>query len=302
MFAQGGALNAFYFKSLLDSAAISTTLGYDADAAAFSTAALAVQTAFNEVLFDNATGTYSAGVLPTGEVLGPSVHAALLALERGIVPLARVESVRVWFLANYKNAGSTHCCTNNDTPAMIAAKSGIDFPVVYYWVFRVLYSMDTAAGDTEALSEMRRRWGPMVSGSPDIDTLWESFQDSESCHNYGAVPAFFLSSYVLGVRLDGPAARRALLVEPRLGDLTDAAGTVVTELGVVRVAWARVGGALTFALELPEGMATAALRLADCDGATLVVNGAATPTSQDGRYAVAMLGLGGNFTGSISLL
>ena len=52
-------------------------------------------------------------------------------------------------------------------------------------------------------------------------------------------PAYFLSSYVLGVRLDGPVQNKSLLIEPRLGDLTEAEGTVVTEFGPVTVAWKR---------------------------------------------------------------
>jgi hypothetical protein len=50
-------------------------------------------------------------------------------------------------------------------------------------------------------------------------------------------PAYFLSSYVLGVRRDGPVQNKTLLIEPRLGDLTEAAGTVVTEFGPVPVSW-----------------------------------------------------------------
>lgn len=56
-------------------------------------------------------------------------------------------------------------------------------------------------------------------------------------HCYGTYPAYFLSSYVLGVRRDGPVQNKSVLIEPRLGNLTNAAGTVVTEFGPVNVSW-----------------------------------------------------------------
>lgn len=173
-------------------------------------------------------------------------------------------------------------------------------PSPLQWVFRQLYALDTPAGDTAALSEMRRRWGwQMVSGS-DGGTVWESFADSESCHNYGAAVVSFLSGRVLGVQLGGRGNGGTLTVEPRLGDLDHVGGIVVTELGPVNVTWARPGnGTLAFTLALPPGAATTALRLADCAG-TLTLNGAPTPTRQDGRYAVVDALPPGDYVGSIA--
>jgi hypothetical protein len=44
--------------------------------------------------------------------------------------------------------------------------------VRYCRAFEVMYSLDTAAADALALSEMRRQWGNMLLAT-DIDTLWE---------------------------------------------------------------------------------------------------------------------------------
>jgi hypothetical protein len=294
---QGGALNAFYAQGLRDAAALAALAGDAPQAAAFAASAAAV-TAAMEGLWNASAQTYSAGVLPGGRVLLPSVHSALLALERGVVPPARAPSVYAFFRANYKNAGSTHCCTNADTQAMLEARSGVDFPVVYYWVFRVLYAQDSSEADLEALAEIRRRWGAMVAQSPDIDTLWESFQDSESAHNYGAVPAYFLSTYVLGVHsLAGGSG--ALAIEPRLADLTSAQGTVVTEVGLVTVSWQLAAGALHFALDIPAEATGVQLRLIGVPG-SLVVNGSAVASVACGRYQCASLGAGpAALTGSI---
>jgi hypothetical protein len=69
-------------------------------------------------------------------------------------------------------------------------------------------------------------------------------------------PAYFLSSYVLGVRLNGPVQNKTLFIEPRLGDLTEAAGTVVTEFGPVPVSWKRRGDHWNFSVSLPSGIKT----------------------------------------------
>ena len=127
---QGGALNAFYAKSLLDAAYLASLLNDTAQASQYTAAAVAVVDAFNKDLWNNDIGTYNSGILPNGTVVGPSVHAALLALERGMVPADRVASVQAFFLNNYKNQGFFHCCQNDDTASMISAKAGVDFPVV----------------------------------------------------------------------------------------------------------------------------------------------------------------------------
>jgi len=301
---QGGALNAFYAKSLLDAAYLASLLNETAQASQFAAAAVAVTDAINKDLWNADVGSYNSGILPNGTVVGPSVHAALLALERGVVPAARLASVQSFFLKNYKNQGFFHCCQNDDTASMISAKAGVDFPVVYYWVFNTLYSLDTNSSDLEALSEIRRRFGAMVLASPDIDTMWESFQDSESCHNYGEVPAYFMSSYVLGVRLGaaGVAGVGALVIEPRLGDLEWAQGNVVTEFGVVTVSWALSAHLyLNFTLSLPQDVRSCELRVPGL-ASSLLINGSPWPASSQGRWVVAQLGAGPtNFSGSISL-
>ena len=151
---------------------------------------------------------------------------------------------------------------------------------------------------------MRRRFGAMVLASPDIDTMWESFQDSESCHNYGEVPAYFMSSFVLGVRLgaSGSANLGALVIEPRLGDLGWAEGIVVTEFGLVTVSWVISSIHLNFTLSLPQDVRSCELRVPG-QASSLYINGISWPAESQGRWVVAQLGSGSaNFSGSISLL
>ena len=164
---------------------------------------------------------------------------------------------------------------------MIAKKAGISMTVVYYWVFHELFRMDSPDMDAEVLGEMCRRWTPIVKFFQDAGTLPESFVNeagggaSESCHNYGAVPAFFLSSYVLGVRMDGPVGEKRILVEPRLGNLDLAEGVVVTEHGPVPVCWkmAADGKSLLFNLTVPTGVRGTVHFPMLSDSPSLTING-----------------------------
>jgi len=181
---QGAALNAFYVRSLRDSAYLAGIVGDAPQGARFDAAADAVVAAINALLWVDSVQTYSAGILPNGTVLEPSVHAALLMLDRGEVPDARVNGTRAFFLHNYNNAGIFVCCSNPVFMQELADKVGINEPVEFFWVFSVLFGMDSAEMDLEALQQMRSRWAPMLVRN-DTGTLWESFEDSESCHNYG---------------------------------------------------------------------------------------------------------------------
>jgi alpha-L-rhamnosidase len=306
---EGTALNAFLFQAFADAAYLAGVVGNSSGSAGYAAAAAALQAALNDGPLWNATaGTYNSGLL-NGAALGPTAHAAMIALHRGVVPAARVPSVAAYFAATYGNPGGFHVCSNPDFLAMIAAHAGVNMTVSHYWAFDVLYGLDTAAGDAEVLARMRGQWGNMVVNGGDAGTAWETFFRSESTHNYGAVPVWFLSSRVLGVRLPrGPASQRALVLEPHLAGLADAAGTVVTVLGPATVAWAvGAGNVLAFTLALPPGLAYATLRVPDADAGTLVLQGAPAPAALIGRYAVANLTLaaGGGatiVTGSITLL
>ena len=77
-----------------------------------------------------------------------------------------------------------------------------------------------------------------------------------------------------GVRWrDGVPLNRKLLVEPHLGDLVHAEGTVVTEAGPVTVSWKRAAsGALEFSGKIPAGV-TAELSLSAGPGKSFMLNG-----------------------------
>ena len=162
--------------------------------------------------------------------------------------------------------------------------------------------MDTAEMDREVIGELRRRWAPMVAHRQDTGTLCEMFVEadggggSEACHNYGAVPAYFLSAYVLGVRLNGPVWNKQILIQPHPGDLTHAQGVVGTELGPVPVAWKTAAGGLDFSFTVPAGVKALVLLPAGPTGVVTLAGQSVKTKAQD-RWRTLELGPG-SYAGS----
>ncbi len=113
-------------------------------------------------------------------------------------------------------------------------------------------------GDVEtALNVMRRDWGDMLDKG--TNTCWETFRLNDIrwtrsiCHAWGAAPAVYLMTDVLGVRPLTPGYRR-FAVEPQLGGLKWARGTVNTPFGPIFVdCRARSGGDVEVNCSAPIG-------------------------------------------------
>lgn len=256
---EGATLNAFFYQALCASEYLANEVNKKEEAYRYRTLAETLYQAFNKELWNEQAGAYNAALLGD-KCYYPTVHSQMIPLVYGLVPENRQKSSQKFFLDNYKNKGSKFCCVNKRAEEMIAQKSGIEMPIEYFWILKLLYSLNEKKYDKEALDEIRRRWNYMVNLQSDAGTLSEGFRNidgggsEESCHNYGATPAYYLSSYVLGVRSDGPVSNKRLLIEPRLGDLINAEGTVVTEYGVVPVSWKNENGSLSFDILLPQGV------------------------------------------------
>jgi hypothetical protein len=275
---EGATLNAFIYRALEDSAYLARVLGQARKAEQYASAAASLAAVFNKHLWDKSSGTYYAGIkdgkkippnrwtnkvsdaywahVTDAKEYPPTVHAAMMALDRGIVPEDRLNSVRDYLMAH---AGEL----NN--------------PYTHFFLFEQLYTMDSDDRDVDALRIMRQRWATMLANQ-DPGTLIEKFEfgkGGSSCHNFGSVPAYFLSAFVLGVRTDGPVWKKRIIVEPRLGDLKFAEGTVVTEHSPVPVSWKRTGDGKTldFAFEIPADIKAKVSIPIFSTKPTLVVNG-----------------------------
>jgi hypothetical protein len=122
--------------------------------------------------------------------------------------------------------------------------------------FALGFLLEAYARDGEiqkALDVIRREWGAMLDYG--ATTVWETLtpRTRSHCHAWGALPAFILSGYVLGVRPRGTVAD-GVVVAPEPADLTWARGRFPTPKGAVEVRWSRGGRSFKLWVQLPEGL------------------------------------------------
>ena len=241
---EGTALNAFIYGALADAAFLGNVIGEKKQSRMFREAANDLARAINNVLWDESAGTYYAGYYDAAvareapdhrslhlnvknNLIEPTLHAALFTLDQGVVPESRHASVAKYLMS--------HAPTENDI-------------MQYYYFFNQQYADDDAAQDLAVLNKLRAEWKDMAY-SP-FEASFEGLHSwGSQAHCYGMFPAYFLSSYVLGVRLDGPVQKKSIIIEPRLGDLTEASGTVETEFGPVPLSWKLAAGQWNYSID-----------------------------------------------------
>jgi len=244
---EGTTLNAFVYRALEDAAKVGDVIGEKVEAERFAKGASDLKKSINNVLWNEEMGTYSAGFFTdadleeskrkfglarTNNIAIPTLHSSVFALDRGVVPSDRHDRV-VQTMVAQDQKGEARLMT-------------------YYYLAKQLYAMDQPSSDQRVLDLLRKKWIGMVD-SP-WQCSWEEFGGSSKAHIYGMYPGYFLSAYVLGVRRDAPVADKVIRIEPHLGDLKNAEGTVVTEFGPVRVAWKNGQEKLCFEITLPGGI------------------------------------------------
>ena len=239
-------------RALADSAFLADVIGAKADGEKFSGAAKELTNAINTVLWDESTGAYFSGYfddldatnlnntiggkrkvpLPVANHLTPStLHANVFALDQGVVPAERRASVLAAIL--------------KQTPDRASGSI-----MIFYYLMKQLYVLDRPDLDTRILNWFRQGWQPMVANP--WECSWEGFSGGSKAHIYGMYPGYFLSAEVLGVRREAPVWKHQLVIEPHLGDLTNAEGVVVTPFGTVPVEWNTADGVLHFKVTVPE--------------------------------------------------
>lgn len=249
---EGATLNAFVYKAFRDAAFLAPVVGDSNAGKKFEKLAAGLSENFNKHLWIPSKQTYSSG-FSGGKQMMPTSHAALLALNRGIVPEKRKQQVKDYLFCHYNDKGK-NVSQNGAIPErffdMNLVFRGIDHPYTAFWLFEEMYKDDR---DSEALEFMHKKWEQMMRDTV-IGTLWEAFGGGDLCHNMGAVPAYFLSTKVLGVSLKLPISSKIIEIKPHLSNLTWAEGTVVTEFGPVRVKWDKQEKGLSFSIDVPRNI------------------------------------------------
>ena len=230
---EGTSINCYIYRSLTDAAYLADLLEDKTNADKFVAAAHDLSLAINSQLWDEAGGSYNGGIIDGVKTL-PTGHAATLALFYEIVSDERRPRVFAFM--------------NEHLPEEEA------FPYTYRYFFDVLYKQNTMEADQRVLDLERSQWAHMTRY--ETGTTSENWHSGSFIHESGAHPAWFLSSYVLGVRVEGVRSARRLIIEPRLADLRRAEGIVLCEYGSVAVSWDKSedGKTLAFALEVPSGV------------------------------------------------
>ena len=247
---EGATLNAFVYKAFRDAVFLASVVGDSNAEKKFEKLASGLSEDFNKHLWIPSKQTYSSG-LSCGKQMMPTSHAALLALNRGIVPESRKQQVKNYLFSHY-NEGGKNVSQNGVIPDdffdINLAVRGIDHPYTAFWLFEEMYK---DGRDSEAQEFMHKKWEQMMRDTV-IGTLWEAFGGGDLCHNMGAVPAYFLSTKVLGVSEKLPVSSNIIEIRPQLGNLTRAEGTVVTVHGPVHVKWEKQEKGLSFFVDIPE--------------------------------------------------
>jgi hypothetical protein len=252
---QATPLNCFVYRALADASVLAGVVG-DAEAAQrYTKASTELKQAINRELWDEKSGSYLGGYFNEGEVAAitssnkagvaarlrdgyfpPTLEANLFALDRGVVPDDRRKRV-IDAVMEQEEKGNIG--------------GGI---MTAYYLYKQLYALDGNANDERVLDLIRRKFQAMVDHP--FQCSWEGYSGGSKAHIYGMYPGYLLSAYVLGVRREAPVAEKQLLIEPHLGNLKKAEGTVVTEFGPVTVSWVVQDGKLNGVITVPEGVTT----------------------------------------------
>jgi alpha-L-rhamnosidase len=278
---EGATLNGMVYRSLVDAAYLAKQIGRQHESTDYAKNADRLRSDFNIQLWNSEASAYDGALFGPGSknnpqmgdenrerpiVNGrhpPTAQAALFALYCDIVPQERLTALREWLLAH---------------------GSEVKGPMSHYYLFQAMYRMQTPEQDSSALIKMRAGWKAQLD-SP-WQTTWEDLTDrgGSKVHIYGMAPGYFLTAYVLGVRRIGPVADRAILLEPRCGDLTSATGTAITEFGPVKIQWTNTPQAFSMDCDLLAHTKSTLRLYRRGMGHILTINGKQTQVSSSENF------------------
>jgi len=235
------ALDALYYKFLLDAANLARAVGRVDDASAFDAQSRLLKDRINANYWDATAGIYWDD--PARTIRGE--QASVLAVLYGIAPPDQWTRILNGVMdADFKVGDSS--------------------PHFYFFI---LDALAKAGMYDRALDTIRARWGDMLAQGAttwwegwkfDVDFFGQPWRAGEQhnlslAHGYGAAPTYFLTTLALGVRPVAPGFSR-FLVAPNPGTGLDwAEGAVPSPRGTIPVSWARGSQIFSLALTVPAG-------------------------------------------------
>ena len=246
---EGATLNAFVYRAFADAAYLAAVCKEEKTAVEFNNTASSLKTAFNTYFWDTNKGTFRG---MTDSLV--TTHAAVMSLYTGVCSNEHWRSVQDWLLTR-----------KLDTLMRL--------PLLHLYWFKDLYDMNSDLADQQVLDIIRTRYNNKWNALNKGYITAEGLNRGRNFHNFGMVPGSFFCSYILGVRTVGPVWNKRILIEPRLGDIQQAEGTVVTEYGPVDVSWSRSPGGTSFHVKIPQGVIAKVGIPVSGNQSTLIVDG-----------------------------
>ena len=259
------AIDALYALTLDDFATLCDVAG-DAGSAARARARAAETRRAFEQYYDAGRGIYvdAIGVGPDG-IGGPgrrvSQQVNTLAILAGCAPKERWAAL----LAYVFDESRLKITRTPATPGAPAEKrlfhqwlspehfdEETDVVVAQPFFAHLVHQAVAVAGEYHRLPDLMRRWQALVDrGNNAIEEYWDAPPGEGSrCHAWSCTPTYDMTTHVLGVRPGAPGWT-SVIVDPHLGDLEWAEGSVPTPFGYVHV---RVAAGADAKIELPEGV------------------------------------------------
>jgi alpha-L-rhamnosidase len=243
------ATNCFLVKAAHDGTFLLGAMGDHANAAKYGAWAEALTVAARAHLADRKTQTY-----------GSRLQENAMAVCSGVATPAQASRIARTVLDPESSAW--------DKTGQPPYNTGVITP--YYGNY-VLYALSRGS-DTEAgLRLLRSYWGGMLAEG--ATTFWEAYDPHwpkqnfhahlyaddmhgtrvSLCHGWSSGPTAWLTDDVLGVRPTS-GGFRTTVIQPELGDLQWAEGTVPTPHGLIHIRVAKKGNSLTCRVTLPSGI------------------------------------------------
>ena len=258
---QSTAVNALYYKTLLDAAALARAIGETASSSSWKEQAQTIKESANQYLFSRGQRRYLSSIL-AGKPIAPSPHAQAWALACGLVPDEEASGV----------ASSLVEMLSPDPATPNVEIFGM------YWV---LEALGRAGRFSDGINLIQSYYGRLLDMG--ATTWWETFRANQNywstlSHGWGSGPTWFLTRYILGAQRTGPDT---WLVKPAYAGVRTAVGELPLLAGPLQVSWAYPPcGNPSLELSAPPGARGQAVIPFTDPAITILLNG--TPIWQNG--------------------
>ena len=218
---QSTAVNALYYKTLLDGATLAREIGEAAASSSWNGEAQTIKQSANRYLFSPGKGRYLSSIL-AGKPIAPSPHAQAWALACGLVPNDEIKRVAASLMELISS--------NPSAPN-----------VEIYGMFWVLEGLGKAGYISEAINLIESYYGRLLDLG--ATNWWEVFTPNQYyskslSHGWGSSPTGFLTQYLLGAQR---TEMNTWLIKPAFYGVRAASGSMPFLNGTIDVDWKNPG-------------------------------------------------------------